>query len=132
MYSKLQDGSYIISGYVARDAECRTTQNGKQFTTWSVAVGKRQGQNGQQETIWTSCQAWEGAAEIAASIRKGDTVLCIGRIKENESNGKKYKNLVCEFISVMGKAPTPSGATLTDLGSMDDFEEILSDGDVPF
>lgn len=137
MYSKLQDGSFIICGYVARDAEQKTTQNGKTLTRWSVAVGKKQGQNGQTESIWTNCQAWDKAAEVAAQIKKGDTVFCIGRIETNEYQGKTYKNLVCEYVSIMGKsaAPPPPASAQEGISAEDDlseFEELLSDDEVPF
>ena len=152
MYSKMQDGSFIIAGYVARDAEMKTTQSGKTLAKWGVAVGSKQGQNG-KETIWTNCQAWDKVAEEAAKIRKGDSVFCVGRIEVNEYNGKQYKNLVCEFVAIMGietvqryqnavpqygqpappqqtmQAPPPQQIKVDDLGQ---FEEILSDGEVPF
>lgn len=134
MYSKLQDGSFIVAGYVARDAEQKTTQSGKTLTRWSVAVGSRKKQDGQNETIWTNCQAWDRAAQIAAGIRKGDTVLCIGRIETNEYNGKTYKNLVCEFVSIMGNvlAPAQQAQPEPDINPLGDFEEILGDDEVPF
>ncbi|MDE5565111.1 MAG: single-stranded DNA-binding protein [Oscillospiraceae bacterium] len=141
MYSKLQDGSWIICGYVAKDATVRTTQNGKKYTTWSVAVSSVKGNDGQWKTNYTNCIAWDKAAEVAATIRKGDTVLCVGTMETNTGNdGKTYKNMVCSFISIMGKAGMPPqyaqntqcGSSLSDLGSMDDFETILADGDVPF
>lgn len=133
MYSKLQDGSFIVAGYVARDAEQKTTQSGKTLTRWSVAVGSRKKQDGQNETIWTNCQAWDRAAQIAAGIRKGDTVLCIGRIETNEYNGKTYKNLVCEFVSIMGNvlAPAPD-ANISAEDDLSEFEELISDDEVPF
>lgn len=134
MYSKLQDGSFIVAGYVARDAEKKTTQNGKNYTIWSVAVG-RKGQGDQAQTIWTNCKAWDKAAQIAAGIRKGDTVLCIGRIETNEYNGKTYKNLVCEFISIMGNVLAPAPAKTESISAEDDlseFEELISDDEVPF
>lgn len=134
MYSKLQDGSFIIAGFVARDAEQKTTQNGNQFTRWSVAVGSKKTQDGQNETVWTNCQAWDKAAQVAAGIRKGDTVLCIGRIQNNEYNGKIYKNLVCEFVSIMGSSAAFSQQKSPDISAENDlgFEEILADGEVPF
>lgn len=174
MYSKMQDGSFIIAGYVARDAEMKSTQSGKTLTQWGVAVGSKQGQNG-KETIWTNCKAWDKVAEEAAKIRKGDSVFCVGHIEVNDYNGKQYKNLVCEFVAIMGSASaqryqnavpqygqpapqqyapqaapqyapqyqqqqqappaqqyqqaSPQQIKVDDLGQ---FEEILSDGEVPF
>lgn len=143
MYSRLQDGSFIIAGFVARDAEQKTTQNGKNYAIWSVAVG-RKGQGDQVQTIWTSCKAWDKVAKIAAGIRKGDTVLCIGRTETNDYNGKTYKNLVCEYVSVMGRGasacevpPNASQRAAEDpsISAEDDlseFVELLSDDEVPF
>lgn len=137
MYSKLQDGSFIIAGFVANDAEMKKSQNGKTYTKWSVKVGEKpsavQGERG--EAIWTNCIAWHDAARYAAQIKKGDSVMVVGRIETNEHEGKTYKTLNAEFISIMGKtAPAavsvaPAADTYTDLSQ---FEEILSDGDVPF
>lgn len=139
MYSKLQDGSFIIAGFVAKDAEMKKSQNGKTYTNWSVKVGEKpsavQGERG--EAIWTNCRAWHDAARYAAQIKKGDSVMVVGRIETNEHEGKTYKTLNAEFISIMGKSPAapaaaqaaPAADTYTDLSQ---FEEILSDGDVPF
>jgi single-stranded DNA-binding protein len=137
MYSKLQDGSFIIAGFVAKDAEMKKSQNGKTYTNWSVKVGEKpsavQGERG--EAIWTNCRAWHDAARYAAQIKKGDSVLIVGRIETSEYEGKTYKTLNAEFISIMGKAApaaaqaAPAAEAYTDLSQ---FEEILSDDDVPF
>lgn len=137
MYSKLQDGSFMVCGYVARDAELKTTQTGKSLCTWSIKVGEKpsptEGERG--EAIWTNCQAWHNAARYAASIKKGDTVFAVGKISVNEYEGKTYKNLVCEFVSIMKDTPAvpqsgePYTANTSDLSA---YEEILGDGEVPF
>ena len=137
MYSKLQDGSFMICGFVARDAEQKTTQNGKVMTVWSVAVGKK-GQGDQAQTIWTNCKSWNKAAAAAADIRKGDTVLCIGRLETNDYNGKTYKNLVCEYVSIMGSGartgnlPHNAADASSPYGGLEEFETILADDEVPF
>ena len=152
MYSKLQDGSFMICGFVARDAEQKTTQNGKVMTVWSVAVGKK-GQGDQEQTIWTNCKAWgreppqagasqcsraAKAGDVAATIRKGDTVLCIGRLETNDYNGKTYKNLVCEYVSIMGSGartgnlPPNAADASSPYGGLEEFETILADDEVPF
>ena len=85
MYSKLGDGSFMVSGYVAKDAELKKTQTGKNLAKWGVAAAKVKKEDGSYETKWTNCQAWHDTARAAASIRKGDTVLCIGRLETNDT-----------------------------------------------
>lgn len=137
MYSKLQDGSFIICGYVARDALKRATNSGKSFTLWSVAVSNHKDTDGNWKTNYTNCKAWDKAAEAAAAIRKGDTVLCIGKMETNTGNdGKTYKNLVCEYVSVMGNhaASPPSASASEGISAEDDLSEfeVLDTGDLPF
>lgn len=137
MYSKLQDGSFMVCGYVARDAELKTTQTGKSLCTWSIKVGEKPSPTGGErgEAIWTNCQAWHGAARIASMIKKGDTVFAVGKISVNEYEGKTYKNLVCEFVSIMKDAPAVSHSSepyIANTGDLSAYEEILSDGEVPF
>ena len=139
MYSKLQDGNFIISGFVARDAEMKTSQNGKTYTKWGVKVGEKpsqvQGERG--EAIWTNCIAWHDMARYAGQIKKGDTVMVIGRIETSEYEGKTYKTLNAEYISIMGKGTAQAQRTDTapqqaDNNVLAEFEEILGDGDLPF
>ena len=133
MYSKLQDGSFAICGYVARDAELKTVgEKSSSLCRWSVKVGEKTNEN--KEAIWVNCQAWHAAARTAAEIKKGDTVFCIGKIETYKSEDKEYKNLVCEYISIMNKvSKPPSDPQFTDdTVDLSEFEEILSDGDVPF
>lgn len=139
MYSKLQDGSFIIAGFVARDAEMKTSQNGKTYTKWGVKVGEKpsqvQGERG--EAIWTNCIAWHDMARYAGQIKKGDTVMVIGRIETSEYEGKTYKTLNAEYISIMGKGTAQAQATTTapqQTGNnvLAEYEEILGDGDLPF
>ena len=139
MYSKMQDGSFIIAGFIAQDSEMKTSQNGKTYTRWSVKVGTKPSQNPNErgEAIWTNCIAWHDLARYAANIRKGDTVVCIGKIETSDYNDKTYKTLNCEYINIMGKGAAvvqtqePAAANAETM-NLSEFEEILSDGDVPF
>lgn len=137
MYTKLSDGNFMVIGYVARDAEMKTTQSGKTMTRWSVAAAKVKTADGKYETKWTSCQAWHDVARAAASIRKGDTVLCAGRMESHEYEGKTYKDLIVDFFCKM-----PTGAEIPAVSShegtvsaeddLSEFEAILDDGALPF
>lgn len=138
MYSKLQDGNFIVCGYVARNAELKTVgEKHSSLCRWSVKAGEK-GDGDDKEAIWVNCQAWHDKARSAAAIQKGDTVLCVGRIEKNTgTDGKEYKNLVCEFVSIMKAVPKEQSVVLppegeSELVDLSEFEEILSDGDTPF
>lgn len=136
MYSKLQDGSFIVAGFVPRDAELKQTQSGKSYTTWSVKVAVKPpvvaGEHG--EAVWTDCKAWHDLARLAAKIKKGDTVLAIGKLETREYEGKTYKTLNCEYISIMDKgaaaAPVQQAQSSNDIP--EGFEELVADDSLPF
>lgn len=137
MYSKLQDGSFIVCGYVARNSELKTVgEKNSSLCRWSVKV--REKTNGEKkDTIWVNCQAWHDIARLAKNIKKGDTVLCVGKLETNQGNdGKVYKNLVCEFISIMKPVPKTEDESTSknsnDLVGFSEFEEILSNEEPPF
>lgn len=136
MYSKLQDGSFIVCGYVARDSELKTVgEKHSSLCRWSVKVGEEVKPSGKKEAKWVNCQAWHDTARSAAPIKKGDTVLCVGRIEKNTgTDGKEYKNLVCEFVSIMGKVPKTQTLDITDvdISDLSQYEEILGGGENPF
>lgn len=137
MYSKLQDGSFIISGFVAKDSEMKTSQNGKTYTKWSVKVGDKpsEKEGGRGEAIWTNCIAWHDIARLAGTIRKGDSVLAVGKLETSEYEGKTYKTLNCEYLSIMAKsAESPQNTQSAQASSQvpAGFEELIDDGDVPF
>ena len=136
MYSKLQDGNFIVCGYVARDSELKTVgEKNSSLCKWSVKVGVKIIDNQEKEPIWVNCQAWHNTARVASAIKKGDTVLCVGKLETNEYEGKTYKNLNCEFISIMNRVqenqPPANQNSGTNVDPYAEYEEILGDG-VPF
>lgn len=99
MQSKLQDGSIILCGTAHKDAVFE-----RNFTTvceFSLKVSTRLSSAGDFETVWANCRAWEDVGEYASNIRKGDKVLCVGKIGETHIKGKIFKHINCEFVSIM-------------------------------
>lgn len=144
-YQKLQSGEFMVIGYVPKDAELKTVgQNNSSKTSFSVKASERTGPDGKKIANWTNCVAWHEMARICADFKKGDFVMAVGKIEEREYEGKKYKDLVVEFATKAGGMPvqiSPSAAPsapaggqngTADIGDLNDFEEILSDGDMPF
>ena len=61
-------------------------------------------------------------------------MLCVGKIKVEQWNGKDLKKLVCEFVMPMPQnPPQPAGSPPPQaaVGNLSDYEELLSDGN-PF
>jgi single-stranded DNA-binding protein len=62
-------------GFLAADAEVRTSQAGKQWARLRIGVGK------DDELQWVSVAVFGKAAEIAAGLKKGDRCYVEGAIK---------------------------------------------------
>ena len=65
-------------------------------------------------------------------MKKFDVVLCVGKIKVTEKDGKTYKNLECEAVFKMGASTEVATEQTTNAPLPADFEEIMSDDGVPF
>lgn len=141
MYSKLQDGNFIVCGKLPKDAEYKQVgNNNSSLTKFGVKVGEKPSENPNEkpQAIWTNCECWHEVARAAMDFKKGDTVLAVGKIVVNEYEGKQYKNLVCEFVSKMQE----NKPVVAEQSMLDDFQpsgfpnleeyEILSDGEAPF
>ena len=72
-----------IIGNLTRDPELRTTPNGIQVCTFTVAVNRRQRQNGQQqEADYFRVTAWRERGETCAKyLSKGSKVCVIGPVE---------------------------------------------------
>jgi single-stranded DNA-binding protein len=68
-------------GFLAADAEVRTSQAGKQWARLRVGVGKDDAMQ------WVSVAAFGKAAETAAELKKGDRCYCEGTIKIDSWRG---------------------------------------------
>lgn len=139
MQTKLSDGSIMVCGTLPKDAEYKTVgTKGSDLTTFGLKVGEKplEGNSTEKEAIWANCVCWNSVAKYAATFKKFDTILCIGKLKSEEYNGKTYTKLVCEFVLAMPdgeispviQASQNSANIIADLSG---FEE-LSDGEPPF
>jgi single-strand DNA-binding protein len=69
-------------GFLAADAEARTSQAGKPWVRMRVGVGK-------DDTVqWVSVAVFGKTAENAANLKKGDRVYVEGSIKLDEWTGQ--------------------------------------------
>ena len=138
MQTRLPDGSVIISGFLAKDAEYKQVgDNNSSLTKFAVKVGERQpkvqGERG--EAVWVSCQCWHSVARATKALKKFDVVLCVGKVEKKAytSKGGEEKvdvHLACEAVFVQ---PTAEAAPPQELGGdLSNFEEVLNDEGTPF
>lgn len=146
MQTKLSDGSVMVCGVLPKDAEYKTVgQNNSSLTKFSVKVGERinpdASENAKPIAVWCNCTCWHAVARVAKDLKKGDAVLCIGRVETRNYTGNDgiehtSKELVCEFVLPMASATSAAAVQpaqpANNIGSLSDYEEILSDGDTPF
>jgi single-strand DNA-binding protein len=62
-------------GFLAADADARTSKAGKPWTRLRVGVGR------DDDVQWVNLAVFGKAAEAAAMLKKGDRVYCEGAIK---------------------------------------------------
>lgn len=137
--------SVLVCGTLPRDAEYRTVgERQTPLCKFGLKVDERETGEDQREAVWCNCTCWRKVAEVAAGFCKGDTVLAIGTVQERTYQNREgedvvAKELVCEGVFLMGY-PTgrsvPPDSVVPPIFAKNpaafDFEEIVSDDDLPF
>lgn len=150
---------WIGMGRLTADPETRQTQTGMQVVKFTVAIDRIPDKNGEKKADFVSCTAFNKTAEIVSRyFAKGKMIAVEGNLQNNnytDQNGVKhygmqilvnsvnfcgdrqqttqstpqltYNNKAPQFINNAQGAGIPSG-----LDDLTGFEEIISDGDVPF
>ena len=100
MQHNCSDGSVMVQGTCIKDAEffIRGEKN-THITRFSLSIGKSK----DTTTIYANCKAFGKMADIASGIKKGDSVLAIGKQQSREHNGKTYTDLMCDWIGFAGQ-----------------------------
>ena len=151
----------ILMGRLTRDPELRTTQSGIQMCRFSVAVDRQYAKQGEErQADFFDVTVWRNTADFVCKyFTKGKMIHIEGRLQNNnyeDKNGvKHYSNIVIgDSVSFCGDksgaqgqqdykpsqaavpqsshAPAKQQQNEIDLGDLGEFEEILSDGEVPF
>jgi single-strand DNA-binding protein len=95
-----------LIGFIGADAEVRNSNNGSQFTVFSVAT-KRSWKNAQGDwesrTEWHRCLNFGKLGEFAASLKKGAHVQVEGelRSREYEKEGVIRRTFECRVESIL-------------------------------
>ena len=146
----------ILIGRLCADPEFRQTTSGIAVCRIRIAVDRRKQKDKEQQADFINCTAWRSTAEfIARYFSKGSKIVVEGQLRNNDytdNNGVKHYSMDVLVDGVEfgeskgtggGSQPqnnyTPSAQPQAapaqqslDLGDLGEFEEILSDGEVPF
>ena len=132
MQGKIGD-SIMVAGKATKDAELKLVGDKQTpLCEFSIATGKRP----DTTTIFANCKVWSSLARYAQPIRKGDTVVAVGKIESREYNGKTYSDLVVEWLDYIPRErdehTAPSGKTYHPAVKFEESSEADSENDLPF
>jgi single-strand DNA-binding protein len=119
----------FLIGNLTRNPETRYTKEGKQVTTFQLAVNLP-AKGGQEKTEFIRCVAWEKLAEIVtAHLVKGAQVYLEGRLQTRswaEPDGtRRYMTevIVSELVMLGGNPPAAGPSADDQLGDLEDDGE---------
>lgn len=142
----------MMMGRLTADPELRTTENGNEFSTFSIAVQRPKPKDGEAQTDFFNCVAWRNRARIVSEwYHKGDMIMIVGTLHNRRWTDKNGNNRISEQIIVKeihftGGQKKSSGAvsnlpsapdefndfTVLTESDLAEFEEVLTDDGVPF
>lgn len=134
-----------LLGRLTSDVELKTTSNGVSVASFSVAVDRAyKTKDEERQTDFINCVAWRGTAEfISKYFHKGQRIALQGSLQSrkytaNDGSQRTVHEVVCDnaFFCESKAAPNvnvnaePSAEFKTAV--QNDFEEIITDEDLPF
>lgn len=150
----------ILIGRLTADPELRQTQSGTAVCRFKIAISRSyKDSSGNYPADFIECQAWRQKAEFVSKyFSKGRCIIVEGSLQNNnyEKDGVMHYGMTVladnvSFGESKGNSgtgtqqaaqPTQTAQTQepayavdpaqSELGDLGDFEEILSDGEVPF
>lgn len=139
MQTKCGDGSVMISGILGKDAETkRVGEKQSVLTKFSVKVGERAVEGSdKKQAVWVNCIAWNDIGKAASTLKKGDSVFAVGKIRKysyNGNDGQEHEGveLVCDFLTAIMKSCLPN-IPYADAGRSDEpYIDSPSNDDLPF
>ena len=147
----------ILIGRLCADPEFRQTTSGIPVCRIRIAVNRPKQKDQERQADFVGCTAWRSTAEfISRYFTKGQKIIVEGSLRNNDytdNNGVKHYSMDVLIQNVefgeskatggesqpqtyQQQAPAPRPAAPAEeplsLGDLGEFEEILSDGEVPF
>lgn len=146
----------ILIGNMTADPELKQTAAGVSVCSFSIAVNRRfaRADQGQQNVDFINIVTWRQSAEfVSRYFKKGNPILVCGQIQtrtwtDNQGQKRYATEVVADEVSFVssaaqnGASPAPAGnvaytpdaygAPSYSSPASGGFEELPSDGDLPF
>ena len=140
----------ILMGRLVRDPELNTTNSGISVCRFTVAVNRPYQKDKERQADFINVTAWRQTAEFVSKyFSKGSIIIVEGKLQNNDYTDKEgVKHYSMQVMadnvnfggskSEMSQAETNSNAIVQTVEgaslppNLDEFEEILSDGEIPF
>lgn len=142
----------ILTGRLCADPELKQTQSNISVCRFRVAVNRPYSKDAEKKADFISCTAWRATAEfICKYFAKGSAIIVEGALHNadyTDGAGVKHYAMDVQVSNVeFGESKSASGgqtatiaqqasnnsaAIASEIGDLSGFEEILSDGDLPF
>jgi single-strand DNA-binding protein len=141
----------ILIGRVCDSIELRQTQSGISSCRFTVAVDRRfaDKNTGERQADFINCIAWRQTAEfVSRYFNKGKMIVVEGSLRTGSYTDKNHSDVThyttdvmvdnVEFAGDKGMNATgqasanPSTKDAPLVNDLSDYEEILSDGEIPF
>lgn len=141
----------ILMGRMVRDPELNQTNSGIAVCKFTVAVNRPYQKDKEKQADFINVTAWRGTAEFVSKyFNKGSIIIVEGKLQNNDytdKDGVKHYSMqvMADGVNFGGsksdntsQAEANSGAIVQTVEgtslppNLEGFEEILSDGEIPF
>lgn len=133
----------VLMGRLTADPELRQTQSGVSVCRFTVAVDRpfADKATGKREADFISCIAWRQTAEfVSRYFNKGKMIALEGSLRTGSYTDKNHSDVthyttdvIADKVEFCGDKSQQNQQTAAQVyGDLSDFEEVLSEGDVPF
>jgi single-strand DNA-binding protein len=134
----------IIGGRLTANPELKTTQSGTNVTSFTIAVNRKKGKDGDQQSDFINCVAFRERAElICRYFGKGSSICIVGELQtrkwqdNNGNNRSATEVIVNEVCFVDSKSDNHSAGTtyMPDVYKNEpkpSFTDMDDDSDIPF
>ena len=126
-----------IAGGITRDAVTRTTQDGENVTSFSVAVSE--GYGDKKRSVYFDCSFWgKRGSALSQHLTKGTRVAVSGDLSTREHNGKTYLTVRASEVTLMGGGEKrehvnmPPGYEGTEAAEVDRARGPSFEDEIPF